>query len=335
MRNPATLKKISDHLSVSISTVSRALKDHQDVSEETKRRVKELAEMLDYEPNSFAINLRKKHSDLFAIIVPEISSFFYHSFIETVEELSRQKGFGVMILQSRNNPEIETANLRLCRINHVAGVFIAVNSSKENQPAYKKMEDWDIPMIFFDKVPSEGPFNKVCMADEQAGSLAAEKIAAAGYKTILAVMGSEMLSITHRRLKGLKSWLEKNAQGISLHLLYSENGSDLPELLKEKHALLQHDTAIFSMSDEILCGVIKYLNQNELKFPVDVGLLTISNGFFPHLFFPRVSYVETNGSKLGDLAFSRMREIMDGKKFIRENLLSCDYYEGASLKLPG
>jgi len=78
MSNNATLKKISEHLNVSISTVSRALKDHPDVSPETKRRVKELATMLDYEPNAFAVNLRKKHSNLFAVIVPEISNFFYH-----------------------------------------------------------------------------------------------------------------------------------------------------------------------------------------------------------------------------------------------------------------
>jgi LacI family transcriptional regulator len=332
MRNPATLKKISDHLSVSISTVSRALKDHQDVSEETKRRVKELAEMLDYEPNSFAINLRKKHSDLFAIIVPEISSYFYHSFIEAVEEEARQQGFAIMILQSRNSPEIETANLRLCRINHVAGVFIAVNSTKENLAAYKKIEDWDIPMVFFDKVPSEGPFNKVCMADEQAGAIAAQKILEAGYSKIIAVLGSESMSITHRRLMGLRKYLSQNAPSLRLEVIFTENGEAVPGLLENMLAFLDNDTAIFSMSDEILCGVIKFLNQNGLQFPKDAGLLTISNGFFPGLFSPQINYVETNGSKLGSLAFSRMKEIMDGKKFIRENLLGCHYFEGGSLK---
>ena len=148
MRSPATLKKISDHLSVSISTVSRALKDHQDVAPETKRRVKELAEMLDYEPNSFAINLRKKHSDLFAIIVPEISSYFYHSFIEAVEEEARLLGYSIMILQSRSDPQLENNNLRLCRYNHVAGVFIAVNSSSENYQAFKKWMSGKFPWCF-------------------------------------------------------------------------------------------------------------------------------------------------------------------------------------------
>jgi LacI family transcriptional regulator len=332
MHSPATLKKISDHLHVSISTVSRALKDHQDVSQETKRRVKELAEMLDYEPNSFAINLRKKHSDLFAVIVPEISSYFYHSFIESVEELARDKGFSIMILQSRNNAEIESNNLRLCRINHVAGVFIAVNSSHENYLSFKKMEDWDIPMVFFDKVPEEGAFNKVCMADEQAGSLAAEKMVGAGYSKILAIMGSEHLSITNRRLKGISNYLKQHSAQTQLQAIHANSGNDVHGLLAANHDLIKPDTVIFSMSDEILCATLKYLHQNNIKYPADTGLLTISNGFYPGLFFPSINYVETNGGKLGKLAFARMQEIRDGKKFIRENLLDCGYYEGGSLK---
>lgn len=331
MRNPATLKKISDHLNVSISTVSRALKDHQDVSPETKRRVKELAEMLDYEPNSFAINLRKKHSDLFAVIVPEISSYFYHSFIEAVEEEARLQGFSIMILQSRNDPQLENNNLRLCRYNHVAGVFIAVNSSLENYPAFKKMEDWDIPMVFFDKVPGEGTFNKVCMADEQAGWMAAEKMVEKGYKRILAIMGSNTMSITQRREKGLRNYLTANAADVTLEIIYVDNGEQIDRMIKSYFEEDRKGTIIFSMSDEILCGTLRFLNHRNFKFPDDISLLTISNGFLPSLFSPEISYVETNGKKLGILAFTRMKEIMDGKKFIRENFLECHYYPGGSM----
>ena len=331
MRSPATLKKISDHLSVSISTVSRALKDHQDVAPETKRRVKELAEMLDYEPNSFAINLRKKHSDLFAIIVPEISSYFYHSFIEAVEEEARLLGYSIMILQSRSDPQLENNNLRLCRYNHVAGVFIAVNSSSENYQAFKKMDEWEIPMVFFDKIPSEGVFNRVCMADEQAGAIAAEKILEKGYKRIIALMGSSTMSITLRREKGLKDYLSTYDSNVDLKVFYSDRGDNIDQLLEHFSNKDLQGSIIFSMSDEILCGTIRFLNSRNLKFPDDISLITISNGFLPKLFYPEISYVETNGKKLGKLAFSRMKEIMDGKKFIKENLLDCEFFPGGSM----
>lgn len=331
MKNPATLKKISDHLSVSVSTVSRALKDHQDVSPETKRRVKELAEMLDYEPNSFAINLRKKHSDLFAVVVPEISSYFYHSFIEAVEEEARTIGYSIMILQSMNNAETEKNNLKLCRYNHVAGVFLAVSSSSINADAYRKMEDWDIPMVFFDKVPEDGTYNKVCLADYQMGRLAAEKMMEAGKQKILAIMGNNQLSITQRREKGLRDYLIENKATISLEVIYGVNEMETEEKLAAYLGTLQPSTVIFSMSDEILCGTIRTLNRFNLKCPTDISLLTVSNGFLPRLFQPEIAFLETNGKKLGKLSFNRMKEIMEGKKFVRENFLECHFHPGGSL----
>src|SRR5258708_607502 len=117
--NNTTLKKISEILGLSISTISRALKDHPDISDRTKQRVVELATTLDYEPNANAINLRTSHSKLFGVIVPSISNWFYNSFIASVEEESRRNGYSLMILQSGDDPLIELTNLKLCRQNRV------------------------------------------------------------------------------------------------------------------------------------------------------------------------------------------------------------------------
>lgn len=332
MRNPATLKKISDHLSVSISTVSRALKDHQDVSQETKRRVKELAEMLDYEPNSFAINLRKKHSDLFAIIVPDVANYFYHSFIQAVEEEARLLGYSIMILQSQNDPQLEASNLKLCRYNHVAGVFIAVTSSnRDNYPSFQKMEDWDIPLVFFDKVPVDGNFNKVCIADEQVGWLAAQKMVESGCPKIFAILGSGGMSITQRREKGLKAYLNAHAPRIPLEVAYASNETEVISLLAAYYGREQPKTVLFCMSDEILCGTLRFLNSRDMKWPADLSLLTISNGSLPQLFNPQISYVETNGGKLGKSCFLRMKEIIDGNKMPGERFLDCQFFPGGSL----
>ncbi|MBI2730493.1 MAG: LacI family DNA-binding transcriptional regulator, partial [Sphingobacteriales bacterium] len=82
----STLKKLSETLGISISTVSRALKDHPDISESTKKKVKELAAMMDYEPNLFAIQLRTRKSNVLGVLLPTVNNFFYDSFIAAVEE---------------------------------------------------------------------------------------------------------------------------------------------------------------------------------------------------------------------------------------------------------
>jgi LacI family transcriptional regulator len=118
-----TLKLLAQQLQLSISTVSRALKDHPDISASTKAKVNALAQSLDYEPNAYAIQLRTQNSKILGVIVPAISNLFYDSFIAAVEEESRNNGYALMILQSSHNPENELDNLKIFRQNRVSGVF--------------------------------------------------------------------------------------------------------------------------------------------------------------------------------------------------------------------
>src|SRR5487761_2403022 len=106
MKNITTLKKISQSLNLSISTVSRALKNHPDISQHTKNKVIELANTLEYEPNTYAIQLRTNNSKAFGLIVPTISNYFYDSFIGAVEEECRRIGYSVLILQSGDDAAV-------------------------------------------------------------------------------------------------------------------------------------------------------------------------------------------------------------------------------------
>jgi LacI family transcriptional regulator len=151
----STLKKLSEVLGISISTVSRALKNHPDISDNTKKRVKELAEALEYEPNHNAVQLRTGQSNILGVLIPTINNFFYDSFIAAVEEDARLHGYSVMIMQSRDSAEIETANLHVFRKNMVMGVFAAISIETENMAAFKKLEDLKIPVVFVDRVPEQ------------------------------------------------------------------------------------------------------------------------------------------------------------------------------------
>ena len=134
-----TLKKISEGLGLSISTISRALKNHPDISEKTKKRVIELANTLDYEPNINAINLRSSNSKLFGLIIPSISNLFYNSFTSSVEEDCRRNGYTLMILQSGDDPEIEISNLKLFRQNRITGLFICLSPDTLNIEPFLKL----------------------------------------------------------------------------------------------------------------------------------------------------------------------------------------------------
>ncbi len=133
----STLKKLSQSLGISISTVSRALKDHPDISVSTKDKVKELASLMEYEPNSYAVQLRTRQSNVLGILVPSIDNFFYDSFIAAVEDEARTHGYSVLIMQSRDDLATELSNLNFFRKNMVMGLFAAISIATEDMSAFK------------------------------------------------------------------------------------------------------------------------------------------------------------------------------------------------------
>ena len=302
----STLKKLSQSLGISISTVSRALKDHPDISNATKNKVKELADAMEYEPNSYAVQLRTKQSNALGILVPSINNFFYDSFIAAVENAARLHGYSVMIMQSGNDVVIEAASLHFFRKNMVMGLFVSLSIETEDMSAFKKMEELEIPVIFFDCVPEEKGFYKVCLADEAATTIAANAIIEKKKKNVLALFGHPHLSISKIRRDTFVKIFEKKSPQTKITIDYPDN----PELSEQ--AALQALTSatppdsIFCMGDLILIGVMKAIHALKLKVPDDVAVIGISNGFIPTMYNPTVTYVETSGYKLGKLAFAQM-----------------------------
>lgn len=325
--NNTTLKKISELLGLSISTVSRALKSHPDISEKTKQRVTELANTLDYEPNANAIQLRTSKSNLFALVVPSISNFFYHSFISAVEEESRKKGYALMILQSGDDPDIEMLNLKLCRKSRICGLFACISDQTGNIDAYLKMKDLDIPVIFFDKVPELTNCNKICFADEASATMAANNILLKNRKKVLALFGNINLSITKKRLSAFTKTIGKK---IDLRVHHANSAEEAEAITIE--CLRQMPDTVFCMSDEILTGAMKAIQRTSLKIPSDISVIAISNGFIPKLYFPEITYVETSGDELGRLAFSSMIACLNGSTFTQELTTMSVLVEGGSMQ---
>lgn len=316
MRENPTLKKIAEKLNLSISTISRALKDHPDISAETKKKVKELAELIEYDPNPYAVNLRTHGSKEFAVIVPSLSNFFYHSFISAIEEEAREYGYSVIIYRSANDPQIELGILKSCRQKRVSGIFIAITSETKNIDPFLKMDVHGIPVIFFDKVPDYESCNKICVGDAHAATLAATEIIRKKVPHVLGVFGDRNMSITKARLR---KFTEVLAEGDALMQLRTRHAVSSDEAENIVLSLLPDyegkEFAVFCMSDEILAGAMKAIQRKGLHVPGDLRMIAISDGMIPKLFFPEITYAETSGFKLGKVAFNRMMKCIAGSSF--------------------
>lgn len=327
----STLKKLSEVLGISISTVSRALKDHPDISDSTKKRVKELAQALEYEPNTYAVQLRTRQSNVLGILVPLIDNFFYDSFIAAVEDEARKHGYSVMIMQSRDKVAIETANLQLFRKNMVMGLFASVSIETEDLLPYRKMEEMKTPVVFFDRVPETGGYNKVCLADEAAARIAAETLIRKKKKKILALFGHPHLSISRKRCASFTDTFARLAPDASLTVLYPEGISTSRNTVLEYFAGGERPDAIFCMGDLILIGVMSAIHELKLKIPEEIGVISISNGLIPTMYDPKITHVETSGFKLGKLAFNQMLTCLREGPQTDEVFLESPMVEGGSL----
>jgi len=331
MTNP-TLKKIAETLGISVSTVSRALKKHPDISAATRQKVMDLAQTLDYEPNASAVQLRTRNSKLFGILVPSISNYFYESFIAAIEEAGRKNGYSIIILQSGNNPDIEQENLKLFRQNRISGLFACITPQTKDLAGFDKLQELETPVIFFDKVPTGHQVQTVCLADSAAGEMAATAIIRKKKKKVLALFGDRQLLITQKRMQSFTQTLTEKKNTITLqtaHTCSSEEARiQANRFLADKS---NRPDTIFCMSDEILIGVMKALQENDLRPPTAIAVIAISNGFIPKLFYPEITYVETSGTQLGELAFARMLQCIEGILSPEEIILASRLVEGGSL----
>jgi len=329
MRQNATLKRIAERLNVSISTVSRALKNHPDISDETKKKINELAELLEYDPNPYAVNLRTHSSKEFAVVVPSLSNFFYHSFISAIEEDARIDGYTVIIYRSANDPLIEQEILKSCRHKRVSGIFIAITSETKEIEPFLKLDLQGIPVVFFDKVPQYESCNKICVGDAHAATIAANEILKKGITNALAIFGDKNMSITQVRLQKFTEIISDHVELKIVHAGSSEEAEQttltmIPRFGKKRFA-------VFCMSDEILVGAMKAIQRMGLKAPADLGVISISDGMIPLLFYPEITYAETSGFKLGKLAFGRMMRCIAGSSFAQTIIDESILIEGGSI----
>jgi transcriptional regulator with XRE-family HTH domain len=179
-----TLKEIATTLGISITTVSKALKDYSDVSEKTKKAVKELAENLNYTPNSFAVNLRTKESKTIGLIIPEVTHHFFSNIIKSIIDAAEKNGYLVIILQSNESLELEKKQVDLLINKRVDGILISLSNESNNDSHIQDILNRKIPLVMFDKIAKLAKCSKVVIDDQKAGFDATQHLIDKGCKKI-------------------------------------------------------------------------------------------------------------------------------------------------------
>ncbi|MBK6267281.1 LacI family DNA-binding transcriptional regulator [Marivirga sp. S37H4] len=300
-----TIKDIARKLGVSPSTVSRALKDHPDISPNTKKEIQELAISLNYQPNSVALSLRQSKTNTIGVIIPEIAHFFFSAVISGIEDIAHSAGYHVIITQSNESYEREVMNTKALFNSRVDGILLSISRETSNYDHLQSLLDSNVPLVFFDRMVDSLNACKVIVNDEQGAYEATTHLIEQGYYRIAHLAGPQNLGISKNRLNGYKAALADNKYMMDDNLVkvcglgtYEEAEAITNELLDYRFP----PDAIFSNNDVAAYGAMTAIKKRGLRIPEDVAIVGFSNWRFSSLIQPALSSVTQPGFKMGQEA---------------------------------
>ena len=308
-----TIKDIARELGVSISTVSRALKDHPDISPQTKKLVRDLVEKLKYKPNAVALSLRSQRTNIIGVVVPEIVHHFFSSVISGIDEAAMAAGYNVMIFQSNESYEREIMDIQSLINSRVDGVLISIAKGSRKFGHIKQLIDNNIPVVLFDRDCDEIDTDKVLVDDFEAAFHAVEYLIKTGCRRIAHFSGPQHLQIGYLRKRGYISALEKN--GIKVNDDYVIPCDSYESALEITRVLMSRPDppdAIFTVNDMTAVGTLNTIKSMGFKVPDEISIVGFTDALVSSVTDPLLTTVGQHGYEIGkkatDILIRRIRE---------------------------
>lgn len=296
-----TLKDIAKELGVSHTTVSRALRNHPDISQERKEEVKKLAQQMHYSPNTFALSLKNSYSRIIGLIIPEITLYAFPSMIRGVSEFCYNAGYNVLILSSNESYDREKENTNLMLSSRVDGLLAAITKETKDYKHFEQLEKEEIPVVFFDRVFDHYGKTKVIIDDLRAAYAATEHLIESGRKKIVYFGGNKSLFITRQRLAGFRKALTNHGLK-EWGVVYANNSLESRTKTLKIFNRKNIPDGIMSISDEVLTGIIPALQELNIKIPDQVGVISFSDGPISLMYKPSISIIHHSLTRVGQVA---------------------------------
>lgn len=325
-RKKVTIQDIAAMLEINASTVSRALNDHPRISAQTKQKVFDAAQKLNYNYNHIAAALRKGKSNILGVIVPKLDRSFFATIVRGIEEVVNEAGYNVMICQSNDSYQQEIANIEALLRTRVDGIIASIARETKRFSHFEKIKDKGVPLILFDRVKENLQVSTVEIDDFQGGYMATQHLIDQGCRNISHFAGPQHLNIYRNRYKGYRQALLENRFPFNPKLVF-ESALNLEEGRLGMEKLLKispKPDAVFSASDYAAIGALQVLKKRKIDVPGEVALVGFSNEPFANFVDPTLSSIEQFSKEIGRSSAQLFLETMkstENHKVIRKTKL--------------
>jgi LacI family transcriptional regulator len=305
MKKKVTLKQIAKELDVSISTVSKSLRNSLEIGEETRLKVQAFAKFYNYKPNNIALSLKNKRTKTIGIIIPEIVHYFFSTVINGIEQVANEKGYSVIICLSDDSFDKEVMNMELLAHGSTDGFIMSL--SKETQ--FKKdfhhiteVIDQGMPVVMFDRVTEEVVCDKVIIDDKKAAYEAVEFLIQQGRKKIALVTTVDYVSVGKLRTEGYEQALLDYKIPFDANLIIKIEDVETSEVIINRLLEDKGIDAVFAVNELFAVTILKSAYKMGLSVPNDVAIIAFTDGIISKYSTPTITTVSQSGIKMGKKA---------------------------------
>ncbi len=314
-KGQVTIKDIARELGISPSTVSKALKDHPDISSETKKAVNELVRKWNYRPDPVAISLKVGQSKTIGVIVPEIVHYFFSTVIAGIEEIAYESDYQVMFCQSNEDYKKEIKAVETLLSGWADGILISMSKTTNSFEHFHKIINHGIPLVFFDRICEEIDTDKVIVDDEEGAFNAVSHLIETGCREIVHLAGPQNLRIGQDRKQGYIRALSQSGLPVKEENIIRCDTSEIAEIVIP--ALLRRENrpdGIFAVNDLTAASAMKIIKSFGLKIPQDISVIGFTSGMISDLTDPPLTSVEQHGYEIGREAVKLLINRIENKE---------------------
>ncbi|KAA9037766.1 LacI family transcriptional regulator [Ginsengibacter hankyongi] len=309
------LKQLAKELNLSISAVSKALRDSHEISPATKKAVLAKAKELNYQVNPFASGLRKQKSKTIAVIIPEVVNDFFGPVINGIESIAQEKGYHVLIYLTHEVEQKEVAIINLLQNGRVDGVMISISAQTSDTTHLEALKEKGIPLVFFDRIVERINAPKVITDDYNSGAVATNHLIENGCQRIAFVSLPNKLTITQKRMNGYLDALKNIHIKKDNSLILFCNGDEhkdkdlIRNLLKRK----DRPDGIFASVEKLAIITYEVCEELNLNIPADVKVICFSNLKTAGLLNPSLTTITQPAFEIGREAASILFKLIEKK----------------------
>ena len=323
MSHLITIKDIAKELKISVSTVSRALRDTYDVSNDTRQKVLAMAAQLNYKPNYNAIGLANGSTHNIGVILPFITNYYFSTVITGVQEVAYKNGYNIVLYVTNDSPEREIDIFENLTISSLDGLLVSISTDSDAYEHFELVHNEGMPIVFFDRVSNCINTSKVMQDDYNGAFEAVEHLINNGYSKIAHIAGPKGLSFTQKRLNGYLAALEKyDVPFRDEWVIYSGFSQQCGE--DDTYRLLQCEEvpdAIFAVNDRKAIGAMIALKNKKIKIGKEMGVVGFTNDPVSTIISPSLTTIAEPAFDIGKKSCELLLKHITKKHFRSEEVI--------------